>query len=214
MAGRRLLTIDLLKGQGIPTRSNPEKIALMAMTVIIPTFMSIAMFGYYWKNNVLISIQKQKIENIQKNIVKLAAAQSLLDKSEKEKKFRNDCLSEVSKSISKEYLWTPAIVEIVKLLPDSVLLTSLEIKVNNMKKMIPSKTGGAEVEVLIPVKRMRISVAERTPGQGPEIKKFQDNLRSSEFFSPLLESITASQGIASNKDKDAVSYQVECSFKP
>jgi hypothetical protein len=214
MSNTKLLKIDLLKGQGIPTRSNPEKIALMAITILIPTIMSISMFGYFWKNNVLISIERQKIANCEKGIKSMAKAQALLDKSEKEKKFRSDCLGEVSKIINTRYQWTPGLVEIVKLMPDSVLLKEIQIRQSTIKKTVPSKQDvGQTIEIPLPITKMKISVTERSPGSGPHIREFQNNLRSSEVFGPILDSVTVSQGVESYREQSTVSYQIECYFK-
>ncbi len=214
MSGKKMLTVDLLKGQGIPTRSNPEKIVLMAITILVPTIMSIGMFGYFWKYNVLISIERQKIANCEKGIKSMAKAQALLDKSQKEKQFRNDCLGEVAKIINTRYQWTPGIVEIVKLMPDSVLLKEIEIKQSNIKKNVPSKKEvGQMIEISLPVTKMKISVTERLPGSGPHIREFQNNLRSSEVFGHILDSVTVSQGVDSYREQSMVSYQIECSFK-
>ncbi len=215
MSSAKLLKIDLLKGQGIPTRSNPEKIVLMAITILVPTIMSIAMFGYFWKNNVLISIEKQKVANCEKGIKTMAKAQALLDKSEKEKKYRNDCLTEVAKSVSTRYQWTPGLVEIVKLMPDGVLLKAIEVKQSTIKKIVPSKQDvGQMIELAIPVTKMRITVTERIPGSGPQIREFQDNLRASQVFGPILESVAVAQGVDSYREQSTVSYQIECAFKP
>jgi len=214
MSPVKMLKIDLLKGQGIPTRSNPEKIALMAITILVPAMMSIAMFGYFWKNSVLISIERQKVANCEKSIASMAKAQALLEKSEKEKKYKNGCLGEVAKILDKRYQWTPGLVEIVKLMPDCVLLKSIEIKQSNVKKSVPSKKDiGQMVEISIPVTRMKISVTERTPGSGPYIREFQNNLRSSDVFGPILDNVIVSQGVESYREQSTISYDIECSFK-
>jgi hypothetical protein len=213
-SGKKMLTIDLLKGSGIPTRSNPDKIALMAITVIIPVIIAVSMVGIYWKNTVLISVQKQNITNCEKSISRLSQVQMLLEKSEKEKKYRDDCLAEVAKSLAKYHQWTPAIIEVVKLMPDSIILSGLDIKQNNIRKTVPAKKGGADVEVTIPVTKLKITVTEKSAsGHGQIIRKFQDDIRSSSIFGPLLDNIIVSQGIDTYKDQDVVSYQIECTFK-
>jgi hypothetical protein len=214
MTDKKMLTIDLLKGQGIPTRSNPEKIALMAITVIVPVIIAITLLSFVWRNKVIISIEKQNITNCEKAISKLSQAQMLLEKSQKEKKYRDDCLLEVGKSIEKYHQWTPALIEIVKLMPDSIILSGIDIKQSNIKKMVPNKQGGPDVEVSIPTTKMKISVTEKSSSaRGQTIREFQDQIRSSSVFGPLLDNISVSQGIDSFRGRDVVSYQIECPFK-
>ncbi|MEN6387186.1 MAG: hypothetical protein ABFD79_18560 [Phycisphaerales bacterium] len=214
MNAKKMLTIDLLKGQGIPERSNPDKIALTAITIVVPFFIGLTLLNIYSKNSVLLSIQRQNIENCEKGMNKLSEAQNLLNRSEKEKKYRDDCLAEVAKTINKSYQWTPALIEIVKLLPDSVVLSGVDVKQGTIKKTVPSKQGGSDIEVTIPVTKLKICVTEKSSlSRSQNIREFQEQLRSSDFFKPLLDTITVSQGIDNYKEVSNVTYQIECNFK-
>lgn len=212
----KMLTIDLLKGHGVPIRSNPDKIALISVALAIPTVIAIVMFGYYLKNNVIISIQQQRMLNYEKSINNMSQAQGLLQAYEKEKKYTDGCLSEVWQNIIKHAQWTPILVEIVKIMPDSILLKGIDIKQDTVKKTVPSKNaGGGDVEISIPIKTLRISVCEKSGLEhGRSIRNFQDSLRSSAVFASILDNITVSQGIDTFKGQDVVSYQINCSFKP
>jgi hypothetical protein len=216
MNNGKMLTIDLLKGQGIPVRSDPDKIALTMVMLEVPLFIAIMMLGCYLNNNVMISIQKQKILNYSQKISKLSQAATLQEEFLKEKENINGCMSEVSANISKHFQWTPFLVEVVKIMPDSILLTGIDVKQDEIKKKIPSKTGiGEGTELIIPVKRMQIKVAEKSGTDGGQsVRDFQASLRSSAVFGPRLDNINVSQGVDSYKGRDVVSYQIECTFKP
>lgn len=213
---KRMLTIDLLKGKGVPTRSDPNTIAFTAGAIAVPAILIIMMFGFYLKNNVIITVQQQKIKLCESNINKMSEAQALLTKADKEKKYADGCLSEAAVEIDKHYQWSPAIVEIVNLLPDSVLLKGIDVKQNMLKKVVPSKKPeGGEVEISIPITNVKINVNERSSSdRGQNMKSFQDSLRSSAVFSSLIDTINVSQGIETYKEQDFVTYQVDCSFKP
>ena len=61
-----MFTIDLLKGQGLPVRTKPQGVAIFVATFAVPVLAAILMVGYYVRNGVIISIQKQNIANFER----------------------------------------------------------------------------------------------------------------------------------------------------
>ena len=47
-----------------------------------------------------------------------------------------------------------------------------------------------------------------------EIREFSDQLRSSDLLGPKLENVRISQGVGKLGNKEIVSYQINCMFKP
>jgi hypothetical protein len=182
----------------------------------VPAIIAIIMFGYYMHNRVVISIQKQKIVNYETRINELSETAALQEAFEKEKEIINGCLSEVAAAINNHTQWTPVLIEIVKSMPDSILLTGIDIRQDTVKKKVPSKKGGGEkVDVVVPVRILQIGARENSGfGHGQSIRDFQDSLRSSAVFSPRLDNINVSQGVDTFKGQDVVSYQINCAFKP
>jgi hypothetical protein len=210
-----MLTIDLLKGQGVPVRSNLDKIAFTVVALEIPIFIAIMLIGCYLSNNINISIKKQKIVNYEKMINKLSESAVLQNAFEKEKKSIEGSLSEVAATINNHNQWTPVLVEIVKTLPDSVLLKGISVKQDTIKKRMPKKGTGEIVDVAVSVTILRIDVSEKSGlGREQPIRDFQDSLRSSAVIGSRLDNITISQGVETFKGQDFVSYQIDCVFKP
>jgi hypothetical protein len=211
----KMLTIDLLKGQGIPVRSRPESIAATTVMLEVPAIIAIIMFGYYMHNRVFISIQKQKIVNYDARINRLSGAAAVQIAFEKEKENINGCLLEVAATINKHTQWTPVLVEVVKSMPDSILLTGIDVKQDIVKKKVLSKEGGGEKVVTVPIRVLQISARENSGfGYGRSIREFQDRLRSSALLSSRLDNINVSQSVGVSNGQDVVSYQINCAFKP
>jgi Tfp pilus assembly protein PilN len=212
----KMLTIDLLKGRGIPVRSNPDNIATMMVMLEIPVIVTIMMLGYYLHSDVVISIREQKIVNYERKIEKLSEAAALQEAVTNEKETIDSCLSEVAATINKHTQWTPVLIEIVENIPDSILLTGIDIKQGSVKKKVPSRDGnGGDVEVVVPVGILRINVREKSGfNHEQSIRDFEDSLRSSAVLGPQLDNINVSQGVDTLKGQDVVSYQIDCAFKP
>jgi len=210
-----MFTIDLLKGQGIPMKSSPGGIAIAGVTAAVPMYMAIIMFGFYLNDITHVSIKEQEIVRYQAEIDKLSGAMELQKSLEKEKIIYGNCLSEVKSSISKYIQWSPVLVTIVENMPDSVMLTGLEVKQHTVRKKVPKKDNPQEmVEKNVPVRVLQMSVSGSPQYDcGKAVMDFQDSLRSSVFLGPKLESIGYSQESENLEGQDVASYEIECVFK-
>jgi len=210
-----MFTIDLLKGQGIPMKSSPGGIAIAAVTVAVPMTIAIIMFGFYLNNGTRVSIKEQEIVRCQAEIDKLSGAVELQKSLEKEKITYANYLSEVKSSISRYIQWSPVLVTLVENMPDSVMLTKLEVKQHSVRKKFPKKDNPQEmIEKNVPVRILQMSVSGSPQHDCDKaVRDFRNRLRSSAFLGPKLENIGVSQESETLEGRDVASYEIECVFK-
>jgi Tfp pilus assembly protein PilN len=210
-----MFTIDLLKGQGIPMKSSPGGIAIAAVTVAVPMTIAIIMFGFYLNNGTRVSIKEQEIVRCQAEIDKLSGAVELQKSLEKEKITYANYLSEVKSSISRYIQWSPVLVTLVENMPDSVMLTELEVKQHSVRKKVPKKDNPQEmIEKNVPVRILQMSVSGSPQHDCDKaVRDFRNRLRSSAFLGPKLENIGVSQESETLEGRDVASYEIECVFK-
>jgi Tfp pilus assembly protein PilN len=212
-----MFTVDLLKGQGRPVRTRPQGLAIFVTTFAVPVLVAILMVGYYVRNEVIISVQKQNITNFETQTLRLADALKLKGSCEKDKSAVNSCLVDVSAEIHRHVQWSPVLVTLVENLPDSVVLTDLEAKHRLMKRKVAVK-GDAEkkVDASIPVRTLKMRVSGNPSYNCDlEVRAFRDRLRASKVLGLALEDIViASQGHDTLDGHDVVCYDIECIFKP
>jgi len=210
-----MFTIDLLKGQGIPMKSSPGGIAIAAVTVAVPMTIAIIMFGFYLNNRTHVSIKEQEIVRCQAEIDKLSGAVELQKSLEKEKITYGNYLSEVNSSISRYIQWSPVLVTLVENMPDSVMLTELEVKQHSVRKKVPKKDNPQEMtEKNVPVRILQMSVSGSPQHDCDKaVRDFRNRLRSSAFLGPKLENIGVSQESETLEGRDVASYEIECVFK-
>jgi hypothetical protein len=163
-----------------------------------------------------ISVKEQETNRCQSEIGKLSDAVKLYESLEKEKLLYNACLSEVRSSIGKYVQWSPVLVTLVENMPNSVMLTELEVRQDSISKKLPKKDDPKTmVDTKIPFNILRMTVSG-----GPqydcnkEVRDFQDRLQSSDFLGPKLENIVVSRESETLKGQDVASYEIECVFKP
>ena len=211
-----MFTIDLLKGQGIPAKSRPEGIAITVVSFVVPIIIAIVMLGFYLSNRIVISVQKQEIANYEASIGKLADAVKLQESFEKERSLISNCLLEVSSSINKHPQWSPILVTLAETLPDSLVLTRLEVKQTSVRKRVPQKNDPKKtMDISVPVKTLQMSVSGNPMFNCDKaIRDFKDSLRSSDSLGPKLENIKVSQKAETLEDQDVISYEINCIFKP
>lgn len=211
-----MFTIDLLKGQAVPTKSTPVSIAAAAAAVTVPVIIAIALFGFYLRNRIVISVQGQTIANYQAKISELSDAVELQKSFEKKKGAYSDCLSEVTSSLGRHTQWSPVLVTLVENMPDSVVLTKLDVKQRSIKRNVPQKDDPTKmIMTSVPVRTLQMTVAARPQSRSDRaIRNFSERLRSSSLLGPRLENIRISQSESMLGGLSVVSYQIDCIFKP
>jgi len=211
-----MFTIDLLKGERVPIKSGPEGIAVGAVTLVVPVIIAIAMLGFYLINSITISIQRQDITRYVEKTNELSKALKLQKSFEVEKKNINSGLSEVASSLSRHTQWSPILATIVKNIPETIMLTRLEVTQRTVKKKIPSKDDPKKtVTIGIPARTLQMNVCgSQQSDSGKAVKDFKDRLWSSSILGPRLEEIRVSQESDMLGGQPIVSYGIDCIFKP
>jgi hypothetical protein len=211
-----MFTIDLLKGQGIPMKRKPWGAAIAAMAFAVPILVAMGMFGFYLSDKIIIKVTKQEIINYENNIETLSDAVELQKSFEAEKNNINNCLSEALSSISKHSQWSPVLATVVENMPDSMVLTKLEVKQRSVRKKVPKKEDPNKMtDVSVPVSTLQMSVSGRPQANNDKaVKDFKDCLRLSALLGPKIEDIIVSQKTDTFEDQEVVSYDIDCIFKP
>jgi Tfp pilus assembly protein PilN len=211
-----MFTIDLLKGRGVPAKSRPRNIAIGAAAVVAPIIIAIAMSGFYFRDKVAISIKKDAIANYKTKIAGMSDVIELQKSFDQQKKTYNNCLSEVSDNLDRHTQWSPVLVTLVKNMPESVILTSLDVKQRSTKIKVPKKDDPKTmIDAAVPLRTLQMTVVGKPQSNSDEaIRDYSERLRSSSLLGPRLENIRIAQGVAKLKEEEVTSYQIDCIFKP
>lgn len=212
-----MFTIDLLKGYGVPARSRPEYIVISMVTLIVPIVVALIMLGCYLANSITTSVQKQKVNVLSARIDDLSEAVSTYEKFEGDKKTCRAGISEVANSIDQYSQWSPVLVEIAENIPDSVILTRLEVSKGFVKKKVPKEGGiaGEMVNVSVRVRTLQLDVCG-DPGTDYDqaVKDFKQALADSTLLGPKLQDIVVSQDLDKLGGQEVALYSIDCIFKP
>ena len=211
-----IFTIDLLNGQAIPLKSKPGGLAVVVATAVIPLTVALGMFSLYLHNNIAVTVKQKEIARYEAEIGKLSDAVKLQEALEKEKIACKDSLTDVSSSIKRHIQWSPILTTLIENMPDSVVLTSIEVEHNSVKRKVSKQDDPKKiVEVDVLAKTLRLTVSG-----GPErncddaVREFRDRLRASALLGPKLENIAVAQQSETRQGRDVALYEINCVFRP
>jgi len=210
-----MFAIDLLKGRNVPVRSSPGGIAIAVATVVVPLTLEVVAFGFYLNNKIIASVNEQEVARCQAEMGELSDAVEMQASLEKQKANHSNHLAEVKSSINRYVQWSPVLVTLVENMPDSLMLTDLEVKQHTVRKKVPKKDDPkATIEKNVAVRTLRISVSGSTQDNCDKaVRDFRDSLRSSALLGPQLDTIGVSQESETLEGKNVASYDIDCVFK-
>ena len=203
-----MFNIDLLKGEGLPEKGKARTMAIVAFASAVPVVVAIAMFGLYLHNRISTSIISGETERWKAKTGKLSDAVAKQDKLERERDTYGACLADVETAINKHTQWSPILAEVVGAMPESTVLTSMEVKQRVVRMKVPTKED--------PQKTKDVSVIESTSFSciSVDVRNFRNKLLASASLGSKIENITVSQKANKLNDLEVVSYEINCIFKP
>ncbi|MGD9109418.1 MAG: hypothetical protein PVG93_00625 [Phycisphaerales bacterium] len=211
-----MFTIDLLKGQGIPEKSRPEKVIVAAIAAAVPVLVVIIMFGVYLSDRIAVSVQKKEVSSYQKKIDELSDSLAVQRSYVAEKQRIRKYTTEASGAINRHTQWTDILVTLVRNMPDSLVLTGISVEQRNARVKVPNyKKPGEEKEISVPARTLRLSLGGSAGSTSDkQVRDFRDKLRSSDELSSKLEDIIVSQEVNMDDGREVISYEMKCIFKP
>ena len=211
-----MFTIDLLKGRGLPAKRRPTGVVATVVAIAVPVIVASMMLSCYLRNAIIISVKQDAIASYQSKVDKLSQAVKVRKSLAEETNLYADCLSEVKSSIIRHAQWSPVLTTVVENLPDSVVLTKLEVIQQHAKRKVPKKDDPKKtVDITVPLRTLKISMAADPRLNSDEaVRDFRNHLLNSSFLQQKLTSINVSQTSGSLGDQEVVSYEIDCVFKP
>jgi len=211
-----MFKIDLLKGKGIPLKRRPLGVAIAALAFVVPVLVAAIMFGFYVSDKIFIRVSTQELANYDKNIDTLSEALNIQKTFEREKNSLTSCMSEAMSSLGKHAQWSPVLEVVARNMPDSMVLTKLDVKEASVKKDVPNKENPKEMKKVDAIARtMKMNVTGRpNTNNDKAVQDFKDRLLLSKLLAKQMEDIKVSQEPDTLDGQDVVSYEISCIFKP
>jgi hypothetical protein len=210
-----MFTIDMLKGKALPPKIKPLGVIMAIVTSAIPVIIVIVIIGLHINNRVVTSIRESEVAALESKIEQLSDAVTLQNALEKQKTYFAVCISEIKSSIKKFNQWSPILTSLVENMPNSVVLTDLEIKLKSKKIKVPDKNDPENlIDKDIPITTVRLIVSDiQESNSDKAIQDYKDSICSSSVIGPKLEKITVSRESETSRERSVVKYMIDCVFK-
>ena len=211
-----MFTIDLLKGEAVPLKGTPGCLVIVAIAAAVPIAAAAGMFGRYQDNRQAVSLAERETGRLDDMIGRLTYAVDRHKALEKQKADLEMCLSEVRSLISRHTQWSPILATLMENIPETVMLTSLEIEHDSVRiKRSRTDDPKKQVEVSVPVRILRLTVCgEQQSNPDEAVKDFINRLWTSGALGPRLDNIGHSQEHVELDGRQLISYEIICRFKP
>ena len=209
-----MLSIDLLKGQGIPIKSRPGGAALLAITIAIPVVTALVMLGNYVQNTIILSSQRQFIRNAETKIAGLSNALEIQQTSKIQFANINACMEDVGYILRQQIQWSPILRVLAESIPRTLTLEELNVKSLTVRLNIPKRDDPEQITYInVPKRILHINLYGRANSSSDEaVSNFLKKLNSSEIITSKTEIIRIISQ-TTERDKNLMHYVVECVFK-
>lgn len=209
-----MLTIDLLKGQGIPIKSRPGGAALLAFSIAVPVIVGIILLGDYVRGRIILKTERQYIIKLERKITQLSEGINFQEKIKREIEDARNCLVEVAETIQQQVQWSSILETLVTKMPDTLAMAELDVESTMIRERVPRRDDPSKfISIPVPKRTLHIGFYRKlTGGTDEPAMKYLQGLIVSPALSEETESIRfISQ--TTNVNDDTMHYMIECIFK-
>ena len=203
-----MFTINLLKVEKV-SDNTLNKTACYFIAAIVPVVAIAAIAVVFIGSTVVQASQRRQIAKYDRSLVELSDAVKLQKEFNSEKESITKSLLELSMPLDKYIQWSPILIEVVRTMPDSMIITELQVK----KADVARKTAeGKTFKVIENTLFLRLSGNSQHNYDG-DVREYGDRLRSSDALKGFgLEQITVSQKMEHLDKQEVTSYDIKCIF--
>ena len=209
-----MLTIDLLKGQGIPLKSRPGGATLLAISIAMPIIVTIFGFGDYMRSNIVLSTRWRDVARLEGEIFELAEAMRMHEESEREAMQINSCLGELDNIMDQQLQWSPVLEVVARNIPDAIVLEELVVQSENVFRTVPLRRDTTKnITVPVPRRQLILNVYGKLGIVSDEaVLLFLRKLATSEVLKERMANVRKLSQKADERN-EIMHYTIECTFK-
>lgn len=210
-----MYTIDLLQGGGLPRKSHPGKVALAIIPVLIPLLTSGLMAAGWKHKETLITAESDRVENDREQLKRYQHDLDLFRLQQRRILEAQHQLRGVNKLLSTEMAVSPVVLELVRVLPESVFFQQFELQhKQDARKVEDEKTGKQETQHFVMRTLLMNLVGPNRIESDEAINGYIQDLRDNPVLKDLVQEIRiVSREPGRLDDLNQVFYKVECQLK-
>ncbi len=208
-------TVDLLNGQGIPTRTTFVTLAIVAAMVVVPFTVAAALADRYLQNGETIAMRRHETAKHQAIVDEFVDSVTVKESIEKRGDVIHGKLLEVSSCVGDYVQWSPVIEILAKNMPAKMVMSKLSAQSRLGKRRVPRRyEPGKTIDVPFSKRTLVLDISGDLPGKYETIvRDYRNRLKSSPLLGPKLQDITASKKPLGTGDDKTISWTMNLIFE-
>jgi hypothetical protein len=211
-----MITIDLLKGDGVPAKSKPGGVALRIMPFLVPVIAAVVMMNNYQRNVYLAESLDQSMKTIRAKVAANEDVAARLAKIDEETKRYENYLEEVSGNIDGHMQWSPILAEIGKQLPGEVSISRLKVTRKAERKAVP-QAEDQWTSRNVNGHRFTMQITAEIRDVNNDVDYVQEFIRkfrqTPEMDEQIEDMYVVSQKMVADSTPASMIYEIECVFR-
>ncbi len=131
-----MLTIDLLKGTGVPIKNNPGTVALKALPFVLPLVVAVYLAGSFQLNRMVIAMEQSGIDKTQDKLTEYAADIQQVRQWNMATDQVHKNLAEVTRGLRRHIQWSRTLQLLVEQMPESIGLKEMKLARSTTREKI------------------------------------------------------------------------------
>ncbi|MCK5224969.1 hypothetical protein KAR04_09355 [Candidatus Calescamantes bacterium] len=207
-----MFTINLLKAETV-SKDSLNKTVSYLIAAILPAIAIAVMVSLFLGNTAVLASQKRQVAKYDASLAKLSESVKMQKDFDTEKKSINKNLSELSSSLKNYTQWSPILIEVIKNMPDKMIITDLNVRKSPTSRKVTTSDGKRKS-----IKGFKNTLSLSLSGNSrqnydSDVREYGNRMNSSEVLKGLgLEQISVSQKEESMDGQKVTSYGIRCVF--
>lgn len=210
-----MFAIDLLKGKGLPTKSQPVLTAIAVVPILIPLMTVAVMAVCSFQNQIIINSRSSIIEDTQHKMSAFKNDLAYYTSINKQTAGYQEKLNIASKATQYRIQLTSILVQLTDNLPNDLMVTQFDLTRSDQRKKSSDPKTGNEKDVTSVQRKLKITVGGiDNPNTNQCAEQYVQSLRSSKLLSECFDGIQILSRSNGTLDGESFAfYEIECNFK-
>jgi hypothetical protein len=206
-----MFEIDLLNGQGLPVKSQPWAVALVAAPFLIPLVAIVVLISSYVTDGMEIRSKQEQTVKMDVKLAEMTTARAERDMSQAQIVAAAKSSQEIALSVKGRMQWSDVVSEISNHRPGDLVLYKISA---NREKVTTKPDESGKTMSSYKFKMMMGAYADIGSTGGASVRQFIDSVKSSTVLGPRIESIKPiSNQSGTFQGRNVAVYDIECIFK-
>ncbi len=206
-----MFEIDLLNGEGLPVKSQPWAIALVAAPFLIPLVAVVILVSCYVTDGMEIRSKQEQTLKINAKLAEMTATRSERDTAQAQIVAAAKSSQEIALSVKGRMQWSDVVSEISNHRPGDLVLYKVSA---NREKVATKPDESGKLRSSYKFTIMMGAYADIGSTGGASVRQFIDSVKSSTVLGPRIESIKpVSNQTGTFQGRNVAVYDIECIFK-